>query len=160
MRATAAKEETMSYTYPYGYEEKEVQRAKLPTDRAMWKLMILSILTLGIYRIVFFIPFSFDLRKISPHDYSKQMNYMWAHFLGLFTLTVVVDIWHYQTARSVSEALEYRRIDYEFGTGDFWKWFLLGSLILVGPFIYFHKLCKAMNLLCRHYNENPGNVKN
>jgi hypothetical protein len=55
----------------------------------------------------------------------------------------------------VEEALEKRKIEYDFGTGDFWGWFLFGSFILVGPFVYFHKLYKAMNLLCASYNENP-----
>ena len=51
-------------------------------------------------------------------------------------------------------ALSDREINYDFGTNDFWLWFVLGSLILVGPFIYFHKLCTAMNLLCKDYNEH------
>ena len=148
----------MAYRYPYDYEEKETQRAKLSTKRNMWVLMILTILTLGIYSIIFFIPFSFDLDKISPkYVGTKPMNYLWAFVLSLFTFSIVIDIWHYQTAKRVEEALEYRKIEYEFGTADFWKWLVLGSLILVGPFIYYHKLCKAMNLLCEHYNENPTN---
>ncbi|MBQ2378673.1 MAG: DUF4234 domain-containing protein [Clostridia bacterium] len=145
----------MAYQFPYDYEEKETRRAKLPTNRSMWKLMLLSFLTCGIYGVIFFIPFSFDLEKISPYSISRQMNYIWAHLLSLFTFALVIDIWHYQTAKRVEEALEYRGIDYRFGTRTFWGWFVLGSLILIGPFVYFHKLCKAMNLLCKHYNEHP-----
>lgn len=33
-------------------------------------------------------------------------------------------------------------------------WCILGSLILVGPFIYTHKLLTAMNLLSADYNVN------
>jgi hypothetical protein len=41
----------------------------------MWKLILLNVLTLGIYSIIFFIPFSFDLDKIAPKsDRSKTMN--------------------------------------------------------------------------------------
>lgn len=145
----------MAYKYPYDYEEKEKPRAKLVTNRNMWKLMILNILTLGIYGVIFFIPFSFDLNKISPQGSSKQMHFLAAWGLSFFTLSIVMDIWHYQTAERVAEALEHRKIDFEFDTSDFWKWFIFGSFILVGPFIYFNKLCKAMNLLCEDYNENP-----
>lgn len=116
--------------------------------------MLLNVLTLSIYTIVFFIPFSFDLDKIAPLS-KKQMNFIWAYFLSLFTFSIVIDIWHYQTASRVEEALQMRNIDYDFSTGDFWKWFVLGSFILVGPLVYFHKLCKAMNLLCEDYNKNP-----
>ena len=36
--------------------------------------------------------------------------------------------------------------------GDFRGWYFLGSFIFVGPFVYFHKLCTAMNLLCEDFN--------
>lgn len=148
----------MPYKYPYDCEreEKEYIPPKLKTNRSMWKLMLLNILTLGIYSIIFFIPFSFDLDKVAPkNDRSKTMNYLLAYILALFTFSAVLAVWHYQIAKQVEEALTKRNIDYEFDTGSFWGWYFFGSFILVGPFIYFHKLCKAMNLLCAHYNENP-----
>ena len=143
--------------YPYTYtDEKEYKAPQLKTDRSMWKLMILNILTLGIYSIFFFIPFSFDLDKVAPKsDRSKTMNYLFAFIVAYFTFSVVILIWHYQIAERVNEALTERNIDYEFDTGAFWGWYFFGFLILIGPFIYFHKLCTAMNLLCAHYNENP-----
>ena len=146
----------MAYKYPYDDEEKKYQPPKLQTNRNMWKLMILNILTLGIYGILFFIPFSFDLDKVDPKRHSgKTMNYLVAYIFSMFTFSIVIDIWHYHIAGRVERALERRNIDYDFSTGDFWKWFIFGSLILVGPFIYFHKLCTAMNLLCQSYNEKP-----
>ena len=146
----------MAYKYAYDCEEKEYTPPKLITNRSMWKLMIFNYLTLGIYGIIFFIPFSFDIDKIAPtSDRSKTMNYLFAYVLSLLTFSIVLDIWYYQIAKRISEALEQRNIDYEFGTEDFWGWFFFGSFILIGPFVYFHKLCKAMNLLCEHYNNNP-----
>ena len=146
----------MSYKYPYDEEEKKYQPPKLPTNRSMWKLMILSILTLGIYNILFFIPFSFDLDKVDPKRHrGKTMSYLTAYIFSLFTFSIVIDIWHYHIAGRVEEALERRNIYYDFDRSDFWKWFLFGSLILIGPFVYFHKLCTAMNLLCESYNEKP-----
>ena len=145
----------MAYKYPYDYEEKEKPRAKLPTNRSMWKFMILDILTLGLYSIFFFVSFSLDLEKVTPQGSSKPISFVMAWGISICTFRIAIDIWHYQTAVAVSEALKHRNIDFEFGTDDFWKWFIFGSFILVGPFIYFNKLCKAMNLLCEHYNENP-----
>lgn len=146
----------MAYRYTYDQEEREIKPVKLATNRSMWKLMILNILTLGIYGIVFFIPFSFDLDKIAPKsDRSKTMNYLFAYILSMFTFSIVLIIWHYHIAQRVEEALSTRNISYDFGTGAFWGWYFFGSFILVGPFVYFHKLCKAMNLLCENYNENP-----
>lgn len=146
----------MPYPYDYDDEIKPYKQPKLVTNRSMWKLMILSILTCGIYTIIFFIPFSFDLDKVAPKpDRSKTMNYLFVHIIAAFTFSIVVVIWHYHVAHRVEEALSQRGIDYQFSTHDFWGWYIAGSLFLVGPFVYFHKLCKAMNLLCENYNENP-----
>ena len=43
-------------------------------------------------------------------------------------------------------------LGYEFGAGDFWGWGVLGSLILIGPFVFLHKLLKSMNLINESYN--------
>ena len=146
----------MAYKYPYDDEEKKYQPPKLQTNRNMWKLMILNVLTLGIYSIFFFTPFSFDLDTVAPKRHrEKTMNFLVAYILSMFTFSIVIDIWHYHIAGRVEEALERRNIDYNFNSSDFWKWFFLGSFIFVGPFIYFHKLCTAMNLLCESYNEKP-----
>ncbi len=146
----------MAYKYPYDYEEKEYKVPKLKTDRRMWKLMLFNVLTLGIYSIFFFIPFSFDLDKIAPKsDRSKTMNFIFAYVLSLFTFSIVLVIWYYQITERVEEALTKRNIAYDFDTSAFWGWYFFGSFIVVGPFIYFHKLCKAMNLLCESYNEKP-----
>ena len=45
-----------------------------------------------------------------------------------------------------------RGIDYSFGASTFWLWGILGSIIVVGPFIYTYKLLKSMNLLAADYN--------
>ena len=143
----------MAYKYSYD-EEKQYQPPKLPTNRSMLKLMILNILTLGIYSIIFFMPISLDLDKVDPpREQGRTMSFLTAYILSLFTFSIVSSVWYYLIAGRIEDALSHRDIDYNFGKGDFWKWYILGSLIFVGPFIYFHKLCKAMNLLCENYNE-------
>lgn len=42
--------------------------------------------------------------------------------------------------------------NYSFGASTFWLWGILGSMIVVGPFIYTYKLLKSMNLLAADYN--------
>jgi hypothetical protein len=147
----------MAYKYPYDDEEKAYVPPKLKTDRSMWKLMLFSILTFGIYTIIFFIPFSFDLDKIAPKpDRSKTMNFLFVYILSIFTASIAMLCWHYQIAQRIEEALERRDIRYNFGTNDFWVLQIFGSLFLgIGTFVYYHKLCHAMNLLCADYNEKP-----
>ena len=45
-----------------------------------------------------------------------------------------------------------RGYDYKFGAGTYWLWSVLGSLIIVGPFVYLHKLMKCMNMINESYN--------
>ena len=144
--------------YKYSYDEQEVKYTPpiLKTNRSVLKLIVLSVLTLGLYSIFFFIPFSFDLDKVNPRrDGSKTFNYLWAFLLSLFTASIVLVFWHHEIATRVEEALYKRHIEYEFGTRSFWGWYFFGSFIIIGPFIYLHKLCQAMNLLCASYNANP-----
>ena len=147
----------MAYKYPYDdYESKKYTPPKLDDNRNIWKFLILNFLTLGIYSVIFFIPFSFDLDKIAPkRDGTKTMNYLFAFILSAVTFKIVIYIWQYQISERIEEALEKRKIDYGFSVSDFWRWYILGSFVFIGPYVYLYKLCKAMNLLCKSYNENP-----
>ena len=143
----------MAYNH-YDYEEREYTPPKLQTSRSMWKFMILNILTLGIYSIFFFLPFSYDIDKAAPKkDRSKTMSFLFAYILSIFTFSIVITIWHYHIAARIEDALAEHNIDCAFTKKDFWLWGVLGSLVIVGSFVYCHKLCTAMNLLCDDYNE-------
>lgn len=153
----------MAYPYDLDYEAAAKERAhkepKLKTNRSMWKLMILNILTLGIYSILFFIPFSFDIDKVAPRrDGKKTFNYLFAWLLSIFTFQIVIAAWFHIITQRVEDALAENDINYSFGMGDFWGWYVFGSfLCFVGPFVYFHKLCTAMNLLCENFNAKNAN---
>ncbi len=143
----------MNNRYSYYEEEPKIQPRKLITNRNPLKFWILTILTLGIYAIVFYISLSFDIDKIaSRHDGKKTMNYILAFLLSLFTFTIVMAVWHHMLCERIRDELDRRDIDYSFGPSTFWLWNYLGGLIIIGPFVYVYKLCKAMNLLCESYN--------
>ena len=145
----------MAYRYPYDEEKVEYKPPKLKTDRKMWKLMLFSFLTLGIYGIYFFSPLPHELEQISPaRERNKLMPFGAAYAIAYFTFAIVMTFWQYELAKRIDDALTERGIVCDFSTNDFWGWYFFGSLTLVGPYIYFHKLCKAMNLLCEDYNKS------
>lgn len=147
----------MPYPYSYDDEARNYKAPKLTTNRNMWKFMILNILTLGIYSLCFFIPFSYELDKVSPpREKDKTLSFLAAYILSIFTFSIVMMAWHYHIAQRIEEALSERGVAEDFGTGDFWMWYVFGSFILVGHFIYLHKLCKAMNALCEDYNQKEA----
>ena len=126
----------------------------LKTNRRLIKLILLGILTFGIYPLVVFSGISTGINQIaSRYDGRKTMHFCLLNFLvGPVTLGIAALVWHHRLCDRIDDELRRRGLAYRFSTGSFWGWNILGSLILVGPFIYQHKLCKAMNLLCEDYN--------
>lgn len=129
---------------------------KLKTNRGLGKFILLSIITFGIYGLVVMSAVSTDINAIAGrYDGKKTMHYCLVVFIFTWlTLGIVPLVWYHKLSARIGNELVRRQIAYNFGAGSFWGWNVLGSLILVGPFIYTHKLLKSMNLLAAHYNVN------
>ena len=131
--------------------------AQIKTKRGLVKAILLSIITFGIYPLVFYSCIGEDLNQIaSRYDGKKTMHYCLLFFLvGPLTLGIGYIVWAHKLSARIGRELERRGIGYSFGAGTFWGWNILGTLLFgIGPFVYLHKLCKAMNLLCADYNVN------
>ncbi len=127
----------------------------LATGRGLAKMFFLGILTLGIYDMVILSRLPDELNiAASRYDGRKTMPYFAMLLISPFTLMVLPFVWYHNFCDRIRHELLRRRIDYKMGASTFWLWNILGSLILVGPFIFTHKLCKAMNLINKDYNEN------
>lgn len=127
---------------------------KLRTNRAMWKFILLSVLTFGIYGLVVYCHMSSEINKIaSRYDYKTTLHYMLNVLISIVSFAIFDLIWETLFAERIGNELARRNIPYKFGAGHYWGWYIFGTLILVGPFIYWHKLFKAFNLLCEDYNQ-------
>lgn len=129
---------------------------QLKTNRGLLKFIFLSIITLGIYSIFYFSSISNDINIIaSRYDGRRTMNFLWLFFIfGFITLGIAYYVWYHNISNRIGSEINRRCIDYEFGASTFWIWSVLGSLIIIGPFVYIHKLSVAMNKLSKHYNIN------
>lgn len=129
---------------------------QLKTNRSLLKYILLSIITFGIYSIVFMSSISSDVNVVcSRYDGKKTMHYCLLFFLvGPITLGIAYWVWSHKIANRIGEELKRRNAGYSFSAADYWLWNVLGSIIVVGPFIYLHKLATAMNTLNAHYNVN------
>lgn len=122
------------------------------TNRGMVKLILLSLVTCGIYGIWFWATVGEDLNILVPTG-KKTMHFCLVYFIfSWLTLGIVPLVWMHRISAKTGEALRQRGINYSFGAGTFWGWNVLGSCIVVGPFIYLHKLCKALNLASADFN--------
>lgn len=129
---------------------------QLKTNRGLLKYILLSLVTLGIYPLVIMSCISTDINLIaSRYDGKKTMHFCLLAFIfsGL-TLGIAPIVWYHRISARIGNELSRRGISYSFGAGSFWGWNVLGALIGIGPFVYLHKLFKAMNLLSEHYNVN------
>lgn len=127
---------------------------KLKTNRGLLKYILLNLITFGIYGIVVLSGVSTDINVIaSRYDGKKTMHYCLLYFLiAPITCGIASFVWFHNISHRIGYELRRRGIYYSFGASSFWLWCILGSLIVVGPFIYIHKLFKAMNLLSGHFN--------
>ena len=123
------------------------------TNRGLLKFLLLSLITFGIYGIVVMTHISMEIDTIaSPRDHKNTMNYLLVFFfLGPITLGIYSLIWHHQLSNRIGDELNARNLGYEFDAGTFWGWGFFGSLILIGPFVFVHKLLKSMNLINESY---------
>lgn len=130
--------------------------AKLKTNKGLLKFILLSAITFGIYGIVVFSSVSENINQIaSKYDGKKTMHYCLLFFLvGPITLGIAHIVWYHKISARIGNELNRRGIAYNFGASSFWLWGVLGSFIVVGPFVYLYKLFKATNLLCENYNIN------
>lgn len=129
---------------------------QLKTNRDLLKVILLSIITAGIYSIVFYTFVGDDINTIaSRYDGKKTMHFCILIFLITpITAGIGALVWQHRLSNRIGAELMRRGINYNFNASTFWGWGFFGSLIVVGPFIYLAKLCAAMNELCRSYNVN------
>lgn len=127
---------------------------QLKTNRGLLKYILLSLITFGIYAIVVMSTISTDINVIaSKYDGKKTMHFCLMSFLlSWLTFGIYPLIWYHCISERIGNELNRRNINYNFNAGTFWLWNILGSLIVVGPFIYCYRLFKAMNLLAENYN--------
>lgn len=127
---------------------------QIKTNRALWKLIVFNIITFGIYSLVYFSGVSSDINIIaSRYDGKKTMHFCLLIFvISPITLGIGAIVWFHKLSNRIGGELTRRGIGYSFSASTYWLWNVLGSLIIVGPFVYLHKLSQAMNKLSENYN--------
>lgn len=126
----------------------------LPNKRGLLKMILFGILTLGIYDIVIYSRIVTELNiAASRYDGKRTMPYMAAMTLAPFTLGIYALVWMHKFSSRVGAEVARRGINYKFGASTFWLWGVLGALIVVGPFVFQHKLLKSMNYINQDFNQ-------
>ena len=134
----------------------EAPVGKLKTNKGLIKYILLSIITFGIYPLVVMSSISSDVNIVaSRYDGKKTMHFCLLFFIvAPITFGIASFVWYHRISNRIGNELKRRNVAYNFGAADFWLWNIIGSIIVIGPFVYLHKLFKATNKMNEHYNVN------
>lgn len=135
------------------WNNQSAYRELLTCNRGLLKYIFFTIITLGIYHIVVFSKISNEINIVARRDLRNTLHYCLLFFiLSPITLGIMNLVWFHQLSNRIGRELRRRNIAYSFGAGHYWGWQILGSLIIIGPFIYIHQLMRSMNLLNDSFN--------
>jgi hypothetical protein len=138
----------------HGFNDSGRRPRMLPTNRGVGKYILFSILTFGIYPWVVLTNISTEINIAARKDGDWTMNFNLMYALSCITLGIFALFWWHSLCTRIKNELSYRGVQSSFSASDFWLWSVLGSLIIVGPFIFIHKFMHAMNKLNENYNSN------
>lgn len=139
-----------------GYVSSTAPVGQLKTNKSLLKYVLLSLITFGIYGIVVMSSVSNDINVVaSRYDGKKTMHYCLLLFLvGPVTFGIAYFVWYHRISNRIGGELARRGLPYSFSASDYWLWNILGAFIIVGPFVYYYKMFKAVNMINANYNIN------
>lgn len=130
----------------------------ISTNRGLFKYIIFTILTFGIYSIFFIHSLAKDVNEMCKEDNDKVGGIFAYMILTVLTCGIYPIYWEYKIAnRLQANGYRYGVIFSESGT-NILLWTLLGIFICgIGPFIAMNIIIKNTNRLAQAYNANIMN---
>lgn len=122
-------------------------------NRKLWKLVLFTIPTFGIYNIVFWFQFTRDLNQMNQKE-KRIKNYILVSFLSLITLGIYRWVWLFYLADRIQVTGEQMGMKVRPGGGTVLGWKLFGSFILIGPLVADYYVIRNMNRIAKEYNKN------
>lgn len=122
-------------------------------NRKLWKLVLFTIPTFGIYNIVFWFQLTKDLNDISKEE-KKIKNYILVLLLSILTCGIYRWVWFFYLADRIQTTGNDMGMKIKPGPGTTLFWMLFGSFILIGPFIADYYVIRNMNRIAKEYNQN------
>ena len=130
---------------------------KCSTNRGVIKFYLFTILTLGIYAIVFWVRFGNDLNRVKEKagiEGSSLMNFVGAMFLGLITFGIVPLVWVLKVICRTYHAANVLGTKSKGSIATAIIFYTLLSWTIVCPIIAAHNLFATANNLGKWYNQD------
>lgn len=130
-------------------------------ERNFVTAFLLSIVTCGIYGIFWWYSFTEDLNRLCEgrSDSKPSPNYIVVMLLSFITCGIYFYCWIYKQGDRMAEVAPSYDVNIQMNGNTMLLWFLLGSLIAVGPAIGWFILIDNFNKMAAAYNQrNVGTV--
>ena len=134
-----------------------MQRVK--TDRSLLIYILLTIVTFGIYGLIFIHELAKDVNEMCREDGKTTQGLLMLILLTAVTCGIYAIYWWYAVSERVGNAAARRGLNnLNFNGGTFLLWYLVGALLCgIGSLVAYYKLFDACNQVGNHYNQfGPG----
>ena len=103
---------------------------QMPCQRGLLKMLLLSLLTLGIYPVVIYSRISEEINMVSSrHDGQRTMPFLFMCMLAPLTLMIYPFVWIHGLCNRMDAELQRRQISYKFSAASFWLWNLVYGFV-------------------------------
>lgn len=129
-------------------------------QRSFGIYLLLSIITCGIYSIIFWYQYTEDINEICRGDGHESPNYIIVILLNIITCGIYGYIWYYSQANRLQASANKYGISIQGDGTIVLLWMILGVLLFgIGPFIAFYILINNMNQVAIAYNNDSPKPK-
>ena len=126
---------------------------KLVTNRSLGKMILLGIVTLGIYPTIAMSKMVHELNLAAfPRDGKIQLSPTEASPLFAISFTIYYFVYMHQYMNRLRDELQARKISYYISASNFWIFDVLLGWTIVCPLVLMYKIIKAQNLINANYN--------
>lgn len=128
----------------------------MKTNRSLFVYILLSIITLGIYAIYFEYAFARDMNIVCSGDGKRTRGILAQLIFSALTFGIYYIVWLYGVGERIHSNCYKKNVAATCNGGSLLLWNILGSLIVIGPFVAMHKRIEGLNRLCEAYNQRGG----
>jgi len=140
------------YQQQYQQPAQQPPAQALRTDYSLGKLILLSIVTFGIYSLVFQYQLIRDINITAASDGKKTTGLFVMILLSIITFGIYGIVWQIMFIMRVENENKRRNTGVSFGIMDWVIFSLLLSWTIICPFIFMSKQIKAFNAINASYN--------
>lgn len=124
----------------------------MKTNRSLGKYIILTIITFGIYSLLFWHGYARDMNIVCSGDGKTTRGIIFRIVFSVLTLGIYEFVWLYSAGERIATNVQSRNLFCTTTGSSILLWYILGSFIIIGPFVAIHKLINGLNVLSADYN--------